>query len=206
MTSLGRISIQVSISPTLYELLFCTLFGNCMGHSNVMWHFGLFLTPSLPLSCNVFVILFRNPYNPLSSPCHVTLSISLNERKTFGPQNSPLYKYMTKKLKKMSFNTLAYPLPPPCDIMWHFSASHLMCYELTVWGCIFFGWKKLAKSCLYNVGAIDYRGTSSRELLIEIISSLRHERPETFEQIVLSAAQRELVKVKQILEQISVAK
>jgi hypothetical protein len=62
------------------------------------------------------------------------------------------------------------------------------------------------KSCSYNVGAIDYRGTSSRELLIEIISSLRHERPETFEQIVLSAAQRELVKVKQILEQISVAK
>ena len=50
------------------------------------------------------------------------------------------------------------------------------------------------------------RGTSSRELLIQIVASLRHERPETFEQIVLSAAQRELVKVRQILEQISAAK
>jgi hypothetical protein len=46
------------------------------------------------------------------------------------------------------------------------------------------------------------RMTASQELLDQIISSLRHERPETFERIVFSAAQRELVKCQQILPQI----
>ena len=46
-----------------------------------------------------------------------------------------------------------------------------------------------------------HRMTTSQELLDQIICSLRHERPETFERIVFSAAQRELVKCQQIVAQ-----
>ena len=50
------------------------------------------------------------------------------------------------------------------------------------------------------------RMSSSQELLGQIISSLKHERPETFERIVFSAAQRELVKCQQIGPQIEAIK